>query len=97
MTLINVHVFLYVWVNACMRGCMHVYVCISYMTDRLVLSITDPSYEQIDQLGAQNEAVEGEWSEALLHGPLLTGRLIWVQVGVGSIPAQIVQHNKFGN
>ena len=56
-------------------------------TDRLVLSVAHPSDEQVDQLGAQDEAVERERSEALLHGPLLTGRLIWVQVGVGSIPA----------
>lgn len=59
-------------------------MCVS---DRLVLSIADPSDEEVDQLGTQDEAMEGEWSEALLHGPLLTGRLIWVQVGIGSIPA----------
>lgn len=63
------------------------------MTDRLVLSITDSSDEQVDQLRAQDKAMEGEWSEALLHGPLLTGRLIWVQVGVGSMPAHD-SHNK---
>ena len=57
-----------------------------WVTDRLVVSIADPSDEQVDQLRAQNEAMEGEWSEALLHGPLLTGRLIWVQVWVGSMP-----------
>lgn len=55
-------------------------------TDRLVFCIADPSDEQVDQLGAQDEAMEGEWSETLLHGPLLTGRLIWVQVGVGCMP-----------
>ncbi len=61
-------------------------VCVC-VTDRLVLSVADPSDEQVDQLGAQDESVEGERSEALLHGPLLAGRLIWVQVGVRSIPA----------
>lgn len=57
------------------------------MTDRLVLSVADPPDEQVDELRAKDEAVEGEWSEALLHGPLLAGRLIWVQVGVGSMSA----------
>ena len=51
-------------------------------TDRLVLSITHSADEQGDELRAQNEAVEGQRSESLLHGPVLAGRLIWVQVGV---------------
>lgn len=48
------------------------------VTDRLVLSVADPSDEQVDELGAQDEAVEGERSEALLHGPLLAGGLVGV-------------------
>lgn len=56
-------------------------------TDRLGLGVADASDEQVDQLGAQDEAVEGERPEALLHGPLLARGLVWVQVGVGSVPA----------
>ena len=76
-------------------GSPSVCVCVwgGGVTDRLVLSITNSSDEQVDQLRAQDKAVEGEWSEALLHGPLLTGRLVWIQVGVGSMSAH-VGHNK---
>lgn len=80
-----------------MCGCVYVgvFMC-AYVTDRLVLSVADPSDEQVDQLGAQDEAVKGEWPEALLHGPLLAGRLIWVQIGVGSIPAcEQQQYNNY--
>lgn len=72
--------------NVCVCACI---------TDRLVLGVADTSDEQVDQLGAQYQTVEGERSEALLHGPLLTGRLIWVQVGVGSIPAHGQQQYKY--
>lgn len=63
-------------------------------TDRLVLGVADPSDEQVDQLGAEDEAVEGKWSEPLLHGPLLTGRLIRVQVWVWSMPRCKQHQNK---
>lgn len=73
------------------RTLTYVHVCVS---DRLVLSIADPPGEQVNKLRAQDEAVEGERSETLLHSPLLTGRLIWVQIGVGCMPACKQQQNK---
>ena len=81
-----------VCVCECVCVCVYIYI---YISDRLVLGVADTSDEQVDQLGAQYQTVEGERSEALLHGPLLTGRLIWVQVGVGSIPAHGQQHYKY--
>lgn len=57
------------------------------MSDRLVLGVADAPDEQVHQLRAQDESMEGQRPEALFHGPLLTGRLVWVQVGVGGMPA----------
>lgn len=37
---------------------MYIYTCVP-MTDRLVLSVAHPSYEQVDQLGAKDETVKG--------------------------------------
>ena len=61
-------------------------------SDRLVLGIADAPDEQGHQLGAQNEPVEGQRPEALLHAPLLTGRLVWTQVGVWDVSAGQPQH-----
>lgn len=54
-------------------------------THRLALRVTNTPDEEGDQLWAQDQAMEGQRSEAFLHGPLFTGRLVGVQVGVGSV------------
>ena len=54
-------------------------------THRLAFRVTDSSDEQGDELRAQDQAVEGQWAEALLHGPVFARGLVRVQVGVGGV------------
>lgn len=61
----------------------------SWATDRLVLCVADATDQQVDQLRAQDDAVEGQRSEPLLHGPLLARGLVWVQVRVGCMSTNI--------
>ena len=58
---------------------------------RLVLGVAGTPQQQRDQLRSQDQAVEGERSEALLQGPLLAGGLVGVQVGVGHVPVDEVR------
>lgn len=64
------------------------------MSDRLALSVADAPIEQVNQLRAQDESMEGQRPEALLHGPFLTGRLIWVQVRVRGMSASQPHHHR---
>lgn len=54
-------------------------------THRLALGVANPAVKEGDQLRAQDQPMEGQGSEAFLHGPLLTGRLVRVQAGVRSV------------
>ena len=63
-------------------------VCVRARPYRLVLGVAGAPQQQCDQLRAQDQAVEGQGSEALLHGPLLAGGLVGVQVGVGHVPGE---------
>ncbi len=58
-------------------------------SDRLVFCVADAADQQVDELWAQDEPVKGERTEPLLHAPLLTGRLVRVQVWVRHVSANI--------